>query len=85
MLATVRWYIVPLLHCRDCTQFERWIYFSVIETTSVLIPLISLIFPIFWFVSNAVGNALLLSRFVIAVKLYSLELYVHSEETFLEA
>lgn len=63
ILATVRWYILPLLHCPSCTKMERWTYFFVIETTSVLIPLISLAFTVFWFTSNAIGNSLVLSRF----------------------
>lgn len=67
ILAVVRWYVFPHLHCKSCTQYERWAYFFLVETSSFLIPIISLVFPLFWFISNAIGNTLLLSRYSLLV------------------
>lgn len=68
LMAAVRWYISSFPPRQNGDEDDRWTYFFIVETSSLIIPLISLIFPVFWFISNAFGNALLLGRYSFPVR-----------------
>lgn len=61
ILALIRWFIIPIVPCVDCSTFQQIGYIFVVETGAVVISLVSLVFPIFWFLVNTIGNAAVLS------------------------
>ncbi|XP_065226328.1 transmembrane protein 94 isoform X2 [Planococcus citri] len=62
-LAIIRGCMTPVLQCpfENCSKFQYIMCSFVSEIGTTVISLVSLIFPVYWFIANNVGNAAVLS------------------------
>ena len=55
--------MIPVLQCpfENCTEYQDILYLFVSEIGTTVVSLVSLIFPVYWFIANNVGSAAVLS------------------------